>query len=87
MMILPRSWYVADDNSGAHLPAVYTKLHEWDPQHPVTMAISGVGDAWRPTYLAGADIPQPETYPGDDPAGAFDTMAVMSRFPYLLRGT
>ena len=101
------------------------------------MAISGIGDAWRPTYLAGADIVQPENCkrstilyecaesieqtvndegdgfemlltrcnvvvfsldspallnfmaglsdPGDGPTGhAFETMDIMSRFPYDL---
>jgi hypothetical protein len=77
------SWYVADDGSWPHLPTIYTKMHEWDPYHPITMAISGVGDAWQPTYLAGADIVQPENYPGDGPTGhAFETMDVMGRFPY-----
>ena len=40
-----------------------------------------MGDAWRPTYLAGADIVQPENYPAD-PSVAFETVAVLSRFPY-----
>jgi hypothetical protein len=117
------SWYVADDGSWPHLPAIYTKMHEWDPvrgnqrplgrtiflqhliicqdrlgtnavshkgetrrfpqYHPITMAIAGLGDAWQPTYLAGADIVQPENYPGDGPVGlAFETMDIMGRFPY-----
>jgi hypothetical protein len=47
------------------------------------MAIAGLGDAWQPTYLAGADIVQPENYPGDGPVGlAFETMDIMGRFPY-----
>ena len=63
--------------------SMHTKMHEWDPYHPITMAISGLGDAWQPTYLAGADIVQPENYPGDGSTGlAYKTVDIMSRFLY-----
>ena len=75
------SWYVADDGSWPGLDAVYTRLRQLDPFHPITMAIAGAGDAWRDTYLRGADVIQPENYPSD-PSTAFETVQVLSRFPF-----
>lgn len=43
------SWYVADDGSWPGLDAVYTRMRQLDPYHPISMAIAGAGDAWRDT--------------------------------------
>lgn len=72
---------MADDGSWPGLDAVYTRLRQLDPFHPVTMAIAGAGDAWRDTYLRGADVIQPENYPAE-PSTAFLTVQVLSRFPF-----
>lgn len=76
-------YYVADDGAGEYLPKVYNKLRELDPYHVVTMAIAGLGDAWRENYLRGVDVMMPENYPGSSvPARSWDTMRIMNFYPY-----
>jgi len=76
------SWYVADDDSGEHLPSVYKYIKRIDPYHPVSIAVSMPRDQNKHKYVMGADIIMTETYPADGDA-AYKIMQISNHWPTM----